>query len=69
MILLLSVIVSAALFSVGFVAGCFWSANFLQNRVDQERGAAMAAHRLEGPVPGALEPSFSFGLAEGTPVR
>lgn len=69
MILLLSVIVSATLFSVGFVAGCFWSANFLQNRVDQQGGAIVSANRVETPVPGALEPSFSFGLAEGASGR
>lgn len=69
MILLLSVILSATLFSVGFVAGCFWSTNFLQHRVDRERGAGLPAKRSESAVSGTREPSFSFGLVERTPGR
>lgn len=69
MILLLDIIVAATLLSVGFVGGCFWSTNFLRERMDSERAHDGVAGGGEVHVLRPMEPTLAYGPVERSSSR
>jgi len=66
MILLIQLFIGTTLFSLGFVVGCFWSTNFVRDRMERTN-ALRGGVRIDEPQHMRLnEPVFSFVGGERT---
>lgn len=69
MILLGHCIVGVTLSSVGFVAGCFWSTNFVRERMAHNGTISGMAGTTESLQLGLSGQKYSFVMEERTSVR
>ena len=60
MILLIQLFVGATLFSIGFVVGCYWSTNFVRDRMERNNARGGGARVADPQNMLSNEPVFSF---------
>ncbi len=66
MILLIQLFAAMTLFSVGFVVGCFWSTNFVRDRMERNTALGSGKHGVEPQHMRSNEPVLSFAGRERT---
>jgi hypothetical protein len=69
MILLVQLFGGTVLFSIGFVVGCFWSTNFVRDRMERNATINDAGGAAEPFLGGSKDPEFSFAVGKRTSVR
>jgi hypothetical protein len=66
MILLFQVFIGTTLFSLGFVVGCFWSTNFVRDRMERNNALGGGVRVADPQHIRSNEPVFSFVGGERT---
>lgn len=66
MVLLVQLLVATTLFSVGFVVGCFWSTNFIRDRMERSNAPGGGKHGTGSQDMRSNEPLLSFAGRERT---
>jgi len=66
MILLIQLFVGTTLFSLGFVVGCFWSTNFVRDRMERNSALGGGGRAVDPQNMRSNEPVLSFVGAERT---
>lgn len=69
MILLLDLFLAATLLSIGFVGGCFWSTNFLRERMASETARERLTGTAEVHTLRSKEPTMAYGAVERSSAR